>query len=318
MSKDLARTEAAKPTKAETNTPKAKMNALMVELMAREQTFQTLLPDGMRASWFLGEVRVAAARTKGLMDCTIISMVDALTTCAQLGLSPSGRLGSAYLIPFKTTCTLVIGYRGYVDLAYRSGDVQSFHAEVVYDKDTFIHEEGLQPVLEHIRTEEENPGPLRAVYAVARMKDGGVAHVVMLRREVLAIKGRSRASESGPWVTDEGEMWKKTAIRRLIKLLPLSPTRAKDLFKAEAAERDQEEALDVEFSTPEESPKGGVAGAKATLQARNSVPVQFEAPPAGAMAEKTARLEEAWVGGVPGPEEQAAILAQEKEAAGEP
>jgi len=290
MSKELA------------NSPKARTNALMATLMAREQTFQGLLPEGLRASWFLGEVRVAVARTQKLVDCDIVSVVDALTTCAQLGLSPSGRLGSAYLIPYKTKCTLVIGYRGYVDLAYRSGDVASFHAEVVHEKDTFTHEEGLQPVLKHIRTEEDNPGPLRAVYAVARMKDGGLGHVVMLRREVLAIKARNGGS-SGPWVTDEWEMWKKTAIRRLIKLLPLSPTRAKDLFRAESEEHAQEEALDVEFSTPVEAPRGGVAAAKAALKARNAEPVTLEVQKDGTMENSE-----------PSAEERAEVLAAEMEA----
>jgi recombination protein RecT len=289
------------------NTPKARTNALMEALTSRAQTFQGLLPEGMKAAWFFGEVRVALARTAKLLDCDIVSMVDALTTCAQLGLSPSGRLGSAYLIPYKTKCTLVIGYRGYVDLAYRSGDVASFHAEVVYEKDTFLHREGLSPVLEHTRTEEDNPGPIRCVYAIARMKDGGVAHVVMLRREVLAIKARGNGGSrtDSPWATDEGEMWKKTAIRRLIKLLPLSPTRAKDLYRAEAAEREQEEAFDVEFTTPEDAPKTGVAGAKARLQARNTIPETLEAP-----AEKEA----VWVNGEPSPEERAAILKGETNA----
>lgn len=277
---------------------KAKVASLMTVLEARKTTFQSLLPNGLKAEWFLAEVKVAAARASKLADCSTISIVDALTTCAQLGLSPSGRLGSAYLIPYKDKCTLVIGYRGYVDLAYRSGDVASFHAEVVYDKDVFRHSEGLAPVLEHIRTEEDDPGRLRAVYAIARMKDGSVAHVVMLRREVLAIKARSRASSDGPWVTDEAEMWKKTAIRRLIKLLPLSPTRAKDLYRAEAAEREQEEALDVDFSV-EEAPKKGVAGAKAAAQA-------------ALQAQNSATLE---TNGEPSEEEKAAILAAEMESA---
>lgn len=294
-------------------TPKERTNALMTEITTREATFQGLLPDGLKASWFLGEVRVAVARAPGLTDCTNLSIIDALTTCAQLGLSPSGRLGSAYLIPYKTKCTLVIGYRGYVDLAYRSGDVESFHAEVVHEKDTFIHEEGLQPVLKHIRTEEDNPGPLRAAYAVARMKGGGVAHVVMFRREVLAIKARGHSRTDSPWATDEAEMWKKTTVRRLIKLLPLSPTRAKDLYKAEAAERDQEEAFDVEFSTPaEDGPTKGVAGAKASLQAK--VDRRRTLPPETVT---DARAEMASLSEEPSPEEQAAILAQEMESARE-
>lgn len=279
---------------------KAKVESLMGVLLKRQQTFQELLPPDMgerRGEWFLAEVKVAAARAPKLADCSTVSIVDALTTCAQLGLSPSGRLGSAYLIPFKDKCTLVIGYRGYVDLAYRSGDVASFHAEVVHDKDTFVHEEGLHPVLKHIRSEEVDPGPLRAVYAVARMKDGGVSHVVMLRREVLAIKARSRASSDGPWVTDEAQMWCKTAVRRLIKLLPLSPTKAKWLHKAEVAEREQEDALDVDFVV-EDTPISG------TQRAKEAARKALEAKTAGTVAAEVAS-------GEPSEAEKAAIHAQE-------
>jgi recombination protein RecT len=280
--------------------PKQKVDGLMQSLLERKQTFQTLLPDGMKAEWFFGEVRVAVARAPLLADCTPVSVVDALTTCAQLGLSPSGRLGSAYLIPFKVrgvpTCTLVIGYRGYADLAYRSGDVASFHAQAVRAKDTWEYEEGLSPVLRHVPSEEDDAGPLRAVYAIARMKDGSTAHVVMLRREVSAIKARSRSSSDGPWVTDEAEMWKKTAVRRLIKLLPLSPTRAKDLYAAEHAEREHEEAIEAEFST--EAPRG-IAGAKEN--ARKALSLEA----------KTASTQAAEVGEM-SDSEKAEIRAQEK------
>lgn len=290
---------------------KTKVASLMTVLEARKSNFQTLLPMGLKAEWFLAEVKVAAARAPKLADCSTISIVDALTTCAQLGLSPSGRLGSAYLIPYKEKCTLVIGYRGYVDLAYRSGDVASFHAEVVYEKDSFRHSEGLSPVLQHVRTEENEPGPLRAVYAIARMKDGSVSHVVMLRREVLVIKGRSRASSDGPWVTDEAEMWKKTAIRRLIKLLPLSPARAKDLYRAEEAEREQEEALDVDFSV-EDPRQSGVAAAKERVKALQAQRVEVETVLDSPMTAKAPV--HATANGEPSEEEKAAIRAAEMEA----
>lgn len=254
---------------------KADLTKFMGQVESREATWQNLLPEGLRAAWFVGEVRVAVARTPKLVQCDPVSVFDALTTCAQLGLSPSGRLGSAYLIPFGEKCQLVIGYRGYVDLAFRSGDVSAFHAVVVHAKDEFHYEEGLLPSIKHVPTEEDEPGPLRAVYAMARMKDGSAGFCVMLRREVLPIRNAALAKKRQgalptPWETAEAEMWKKTAVRRLIKLLPLSPTRAKGLFAAESAEREHEEAMDVGFTVQEEQPASGVAGAKAALKARNS------------------------------------------------
>src|ERR1044072_7066926 len=280
--------------------PKQKVDFLMQSLLERKQSFQSLLPEGLKAEWFFAEVRVAVARAPKLADCTPLSVVDALTTCAQLGLSPSGRLGSAYRLPYKDKCPLVIGYRGYADLAYRSGDVASFHAQVVRTKDVWQYEEGLSPVLRHIPSEEQDAGELRAVYASARRKDGSTAHVVMLRREVLAIKARSRSSSDGPWVTDEAEMWKKTAVRRLIKLLPLSPTRAKDLYAAEQAEREHEEAIEAEFSA--EAPRG-IAGAKEHARAHVKA---LEAKTAGTHAAELTEPDDA---------EKAAILEREMQMA---
>lgn len=285
-------------------TQKAKVESLMGVLVKRQQTFQDLLPPDMgerRGEWFLAEVKVAAARAPKLADCTTISIVDALTTCAQLGLSPSGRLGSAYLIPYKDKCTLVIGYRGYVDLAFRSGDVEAFHAEVVRAKDDFEHEEGLNPVLRHKPSEEVDGGELRAVYAMAKVR-GVWSYTVMYRRQVLPIKQTALAKKRSdapptPWETAEEEMWKKTAIRRLIKLLPLSPIKAKWLHKAEEAERTHEEAIEADFTLSEEQPSG-VERAKATVKA-------LEAKTPGTVAEEVANFE-------PGEAEKAEILAQEK------
>lgn len=219
---------------------KDQINKFMASLAARKSSFQALLPKGMSSDWFFSEVRVALARAPGLALCEEISVFDALTTCAQLGLSPSGRLGSAYLIPYKTKCTLVVGYKGYVDLAYRSGDVVGFHAQVVYDGDEFEWEEGLEPRLRHVRSEDATPGqtPMRAVYAVGSLRGGYKTFVVMTAKEVERIRARSpgAAQTSSPWHSDTAEMWKKTAVRRLIKMLPLSPQKAVVLNRAQEVE----------------------------------------------------------------------------------
>lgn len=254
-------------------TPKQKTDAFMQSVLNRKQTLSQLLPKGMSPEWFLGEVRVAVARAPNLMGCDEVSLFDAITTCAQLGLSPSGRLGSAYLIPFKTTCTLVVGYKGYLDLAYRSGEVVSMQAQVVHEADDFEWEEGLNPILRLKRNPSIDPGPMTHVFAVAEMKGGARTFVVMLAREVLRIKARAPGAKKagGPWDTDEAEMWKKTAVRRLLKMLPLSPQKAQGLYKAQEVEDAYFEDLNL---APEEKegeageaaqPKSGMAGLNRAL-----------------------------------------------------
>jgi recombination protein RecT len=228
-------------------TPKQRTEAFMQSIINRKQSFASLLPKGVNPDWFMAEVRVAVARSPNLATCDQVSVFDAITTCAQLGLSPSGRLGSAYLIPFKEKCTLVVGYKGYLDLAYRSGEVMGMQAQVVHEADEFEWEEGLEPKLRHIRSADENPGKMTHAYAVATMKNGHKAFVVMLAREVLRIKARAPGAKKagGPWDTDEAEMWKKTSVRRLLKMLPLSPQKAQGLFKAQEVEDAVFEEMDL-------------------------------------------------------------------------
>ena len=219
-----------------------------------------------------------------MLECDQISVFDALTTCAQLGLSPSGRLGSAYLLPFAGKCQLIIGYKGYVDLAYRSGEVVGFGAQVVHEADEFDYSEGFGvQIHRHVRCEEANPGPLRFVYAWAEMRGGYKVSLLMLRREVLAIKDKAPGARKNdsPWHTNEAEMWRKTAIRRLIKLLPLSPQKAQALHRAQEVEDAHwEEAVDAETGEVKEAPtRGSGARLKELAQGRKAETLELSPEP---------------------------------------
>ena len=158
-------------------------------------------------------------RTPQLAECTPESFLGALMTCAQLGLEP-GPLGHAYLVPYGREVTFIAGYRGLVELARRSGQVQSVSARVVRDGDEFAYAFGLEPSLTHRPAGSD--GAVTHVYAVIRYKDGGYDFDVMTVAEVNAVRARSRASSSGPWKTDYAEMAKKTVLRRLLKTAPMS------------------------------------------------------------------------------------------------
>ena len=109
-----------------------------------------------------------------------------------------------------------------IELANRSGSVSSIVARAVYEGDEFSFSYGLDDTLEH-RPSFGDRGDLVAVYAVARMKDGGRLTEVLSRADVEKFRARSRAKDDGPWKTDYEAMAKKTAVRRLSTWLPLSP-----------------------------------------------------------------------------------------------
>lgn len=184
-------------------------------------------------------VRIAVAscsKTPQLLQCSPTSVLNSVMQAAQLGLEPGGPLGDAYLVPYKNECTLIVGYRGLVSLARRSGQIISIEAHVVHERDHFVCKYGLDAVLVHEPNWSADPGQVIAVYAVARLRDGGVQYEVMTKAQVEAIRSRSRAGSSGPWVSDWAEMARKTVVRRLCKYLPLSVEMAEALDLDERTE----------------------------------------------------------------------------------
>lgn len=193
------------------------------------------LPRHMTAERMARIVLTDMRRVPKLMECTPQSLAGAIMASAQLGLEPGNGLGHAYLLPFDkrakvggqwqtvaTECQIIIGYRGMIDLARRSGQIVSLSARVVHERDHFTYRYGLDETVEHVPHAGEPPGAMTFVYAVAKLKDGGVQFEVMSRAEVEAIRAKSKAGSSGPWVDHFEEMAKKTAIRRLFKYLPVS------------------------------------------------------------------------------------------------
>lgn len=177
-----------------------------------------------------------ASRQPLIRQCTPISVLDCLTKCAELNLFP-GTVGSVYLIPFRNghngqyELQFILGYRGMMTLARRSGQITTISAEVVRDGDVFEFEYGIQPIFRHkpMGAQDRN---ITHAWALAQFKDGGHQLAVMTIGEVNAIRSRSRAKDSGPWKTDFAEMAKKTVVRRLCKFLPLD-VQAAELIEAQ-------------------------------------------------------------------------------------
>ena len=159
--------------------------------------------------------------TPALLNCEPTSLMNSITKAAHLGLEVGGALGHAYLVPFQTEATLIIGYRGLISLARRSGEILSISAQCARENDVFEFEYGLHERLRHIPAIGSR-GDITHAYAIARLKDGGLQYDVMTKADIDAIRKRSRAGGSGPWVTDYEEMARKTVVRRLFKYLPVS------------------------------------------------------------------------------------------------
>lgn len=196
----------------------------------------------------------AASRQPLILECTPASVLAVMMDCAKWGLEPSGR-GGVWPVPFRNKVngtfelTAIIDYRGELALARRSGEISSISAHAVYEGEEFVVEYGDSERLIHkpnlLATRKDDRDGLRAVYAIARLKDGGIQRAILTLAEVEKYRAKSRAGTSGPWVTDYVAMALKTALRRLCNLLPMS-VEYREAIEREEAE-DAGPVVDVGF-----------------------------------------------------------------------
>lgn len=198
------------------------------------------------------------ARTPALQDCTMGSLAMVMMQSAELGLECGSALGEAYAVPYRNNrknvmeAQFIPGYRGLISLAYRSGAVQSVQAHVVYEGDEFEFEYGLTPKLRHVPLDTDealDPAKITHAYCVVHIKEADPTFDVMTRKDIDRIRQRSKASGSGPWVSDFAEMARKTVTRRALKYAPMSIEMSKAIAADVAADTGDLSVLN-EFETP--------------------------------------------------------------------
>ncbi|MEE9458279.1 MAG: recombinase RecT [Candidatus Bathyarchaeia archaeon] len=243
------------------------------------------LPSLLTPDRFTRIVLTEMRKTPKLAKAEPASFFACILQCAQLGLEPGGNLGYAYLIPFDnkrsgtTECNVILGYRGLLSLARRSGQITSISAHCIYENDLFEFEYGLDEKLKHIPAREDR-GDFIGVYALAKFKDGAYQFEVMFKKQIMAIMNESAGvkAKRSPWLNPNyfDEMVRKTALRRLCKYLPLTVETQKaitidesaDIGKQDLSEINMENVIDVtEFDQEEniDSVKKGVEGMKDAL-----------------------------------------------------
>lgn len=200
-----------------------KVNSIKDYIKLYENQIARALPSVLTAERFSRMVSTAITKNSKLAECTPQSFIGAMLTAAQLGLEPNTPLGQAYLIPYGNACQFQIGYKGLLELAYRSGDIKTLEARCVYENDEFSIEYGLNPNLIH-KPCFRDKGELIGVYAVYHTSNGGYAFEFMSKEEIDIHKNKfskTANKNDSPWKVDYEAMAKKTVIKKLLKYAPL-------------------------------------------------------------------------------------------------
>lgn len=206
----------------------------VVDYLANKRTqLETILPKHITPEKFLRVVFVQMQKTPDLAQCTKESIYSSMMAAGERGLIPDGYHG--HLIPFWKSdrksgqrwreCQFIPDYKGIMLLARQSGDVLDVFPASIREHDHFEYELGFNRKLVHRPNLLGDRGDIVAVYCVVELKDGAKTFGPgpMTVEEIERVRARSRAAQSGPWVTDWEAMAWKTVIKRTLKFVAQSP-----------------------------------------------------------------------------------------------
>lgn len=200
------------------------MRQLMIKM---KSDIKDALPSHVCVESFQKSVLSLYNLDESLQNCESTTFIAAMIECAKLGLEPNNILGQAYLVPVSVDgvnkVEFQIGYKGLIELAYRSGKLRSLYAHEVRANDEFYIDYGLEHKLIHKPLLDGDRGDVIGYYAVYQMDNRGASFVFMTRDEILGhSKKYSRSFGCDLWESEFDAMAKKTVIKKLLKYAPLS------------------------------------------------------------------------------------------------
>ena len=218
-----------KPVKKQENTQVAKLSEAQKIVKMAHDSFEKANEYKMN---FAREANFAIQILESnayLMKANPVSIKNAIINIALTGLTLNPALKYAYLVPRNSkeglNIILDISYMGMIKLLTDAGAVKNIDAEVIYSGDKFDYRKGSEPYIKHSPAL-SNRGEKIGAYAIAYFRDGGSQFEILGKEEIEKIRATSesykneKARPYSPWETWEDEMWKKSALKRLFKLLP--------------------------------------------------------------------------------------------------
>lgn len=282
----------------------ARIDPIYELLSANKKAISNMLPRHLTPERIMRIAYTAINRNNRLRDCTKASLVNGILEVSLLGLD-LGR--TAHLVPFKNgrsgnyEAVFIPDYKGYIELAHRSGMINSFTFKPVYSNDEFTFQEGTTRSINHVPTMDEERGDLIAAYAICFYKHGGYDFEIVFPSDIVAVKKRAPGAKKAdsPWNQKDLEysMWCKTAVRRLSKRVPQSPElqRAAQLEEYHEAGMNQDisyiaEPIDIKQINGNQKPKDLY---KATTEPNPTTPQDQE--PDGQGLSESESPDTAWI-----------------------
>lgn len=226
----------------------------LLELPETRDQIEAALPPGLNINLdrYMRVLRSVPIREPELILVHPIELLNAYIGCAQLGLEPNSILEQCFLVPVPIpdstgrAVEFIMGYKGMIALAYRSPEIESIEAHVVYKLDEFAFEQGTESYLMHSWEIDEPRGDVKGYYGIVRFPGDKRPRFWPISLEEIEEHKSFSATADDPgslWNKRPIQMGLKTVIRIMFPMLPIS---------AEALDAAAQDGSVIGFRTPPE------------------------------------------------------------------
>jgi recombination protein RecT len=244
--------------------PRVTFGKLLQENVNRRALSTLLETDDKGLTRYIAQAYMLVMGNPKLSECTPMSLMKAVKDAASVRLSLDPVLARVYIVPYRkksdrgwiSEAQMQLGYRGVMELAYRSGDILTHDVRPVWSWDTLKLQFGTRPDIEHVPNEPTGPmehDNMKGAYLVVFLRDGSKKVVWMWRDEIDACRARSKSWQThvdkgyeSPWATSYAEMALTKVVHRGGKQLNLSPRDMRALIASEARDEGREEPREVD------------------------------------------------------------------------
>lgn len=214
------------------------------EIQAR---FQEVL--GQKAQGFLTSVLNTVYLNDNLSQADPNSIMTSALTAAALDLPVDPNLGFSWIIPYNVKGQKVarfqLGYRGYIQLALRTGQYETINVVEIYEGEE-IKEDRLtgKVILNGKRVSDQ----VKGYVAYFRLLNGFEKYLLKYKSEIEAHAkkySKSWGNQSSPWTSDFDKMAKKTVLKELISKYGIMSIQMQTAIKHDKEPEEQEESIDL-------------------------------------------------------------------------
>lgn len=179
-----------------------------------KERFQSML--GRKSAGFMSSIMSAVKSNPALSKCDPMTVISSAAIAATLDLPINPNLGFAYIVPYKEQAQFQMGWKGFVQLAMRTGQYRTINASKVFEGDIKSHNRFTG---EMVFAEDNKSTKLTGYIAFLRLINGFEKYHYMTVKEVEEHGkkySKSYSNDKGQWKQNFDAMALKTVLKLLL------------------------------------------------------------------------------------------------------